>query len=807
MAERRRFITGGTVSPESPLYLERPADAELLKLCLAGEFCYVLTSRQMGKSSLMARTAVRLREQGVIPVIIDLTTIGAHNVMPDQWYLGLLVEVEQACQPATDLFSWWEEHGNLPTAQRFSRYFSEVLVKEVSRRIVIFVDEIDSTLGLGFTDDFFAAIRAFHNARAAQPELERLSFVLLGVATPGELIDDQARTPFNIGRRVELNDFAAEEARPLVVALGLSAEAVEPTLARVLHWTGGQPYLTQRLCALLEERGAGAEAVDRLVVDDLLGDQVARDPHFQFVANYVTGVPPEQKAEIFETYGRVLKGGRVECRDASVAQNRLRLSGLVRRQGDFLVTRNELYRRLFGDSWVRKHRPTFWTTANKRLAAGLAVALVVAGLLGYLWQKAENEKKRADAALGRLAGEKQRADEAAKRAIVERDRADEAAKRAIVERDRADEAAKRANAESARAQAATDSAKKSLIETIAGKLVMQSRAILDRQQHGPPDVALLLSAAGFRLQPDNDAYGGLRYAINASAGQKRIVSFPEPVIAVSPDGLTVVTVEGKTVRIWDAASGKPRGALLEGHTGWVNSVAFSPDGRRVVYGGLVNTVRIWDAAKRRGAPLEGHTGWVSSLAFSPDGRSVVSGSEDKTVRIWDAASGKPRGAPLEGHTDSVSSVAFSPDGRSVVSGSRDNTVRIWDAASGKPRGVPFEGHTGGVNSVAFSPDGRSVVSGSGDKTVRIWDAASGKPRGAPLEGHTASVLSVAFSPDGRSVVSGSSDNTVRIWDAPAVWIDRICEKLVRNLSHKEWKQYVGDIPYVKQCPGLPVPAD
>jgi hypothetical protein len=170
-------------------------------------------------------------------------------------------------------------------------------------------------------------------------------------------------------------------------------------------------------------------------------------------------------------------------------------------------------------------------------------------------------------------------------------------------------------------------------------------------------------------------------------------------------------------------------AELKGHTGWVDSAAFSPDGggTRIVTASVDNTARVWDAAT--GAPiaeLKGHTGWVNSAAFSPDGTRIVTASVDATARVWDAATGASL-AELKGHTDSVSSAAFSLDGTRIVTASRDGTARVWDAATGASL-AELMGHTESVISAAFSPDGTRIVTASWDKTARVWDSVPYRER-------------------------------------------------------------------------------
>jgi hypothetical protein len=301
---------GGTLRHDAPSYIARHADQELYEGLLQGQFCYVLTARQMGKSSLMIRTAVRLREAGLGVAILDLTAVGQH-LSVEQWYGGLLIQLGQRLDLENELLEFWQTQPLLGPLQRWLKAISEIVLPRSQKRLVIFIDEIDAVRSLMFSaDEFFAGIRQCYNQRGEEPGLERLTFCLLGVAAPVDLIRDTRMTPFNIGRCIELHDFTMVEAAPLARGLQCEARRGAMLLKRILYWTGGHPYLTQRLCQAVAKDGniRHSDGVDRLCAELFFTRRAReRDDNLIFVRERMLRSEVDL-ASLLDLYRRVKKG-------------------------------------------------------------------------------------------------------------------------------------------------------------------------------------------------------------------------------------------------------------------------------------------------------------------------------------------------------------------------------------------------------------------------------------------------------------------------------------------------------------------
>jgi WD40 repeat protein len=237
-------------------------------------------------------------------------------------------------------------------------------------------------------------------------------------------------------------------------------------------------------------------------------------------------------------------------------------------------------------------------------------------------------------------------------------------------------------------------------------------------------------------------------------------------VAFSPDGTRILTgSDDDTAKLWDPSTGREL-ITLKGHSEGVASAAFSLDGTRILTGGFDGTAKLWDPSTgREPITLKGHSEPVNSVAFSPDGTRILTGGFDGTAKLWDPSTGRELitlKGDRTGRHEQLTSVAFSPDGTRIFTGCANGTAKLWDPSTG--RELISLNNTQGLWSVAFSPDGTRILTGSVDGTAQLWDASTGREL-MTLKGHSETVDSVAFSPGGSRILTKSDDGTAKLWDA------------------------------------------
>lgn len=354
------YQVGGSLGELASTYVVRQADSQLYEGLKSGKFCYLLNCRQMGKSSLRVQTMARLKKEGVACVAFEMRELCLHEVTEDEFYGGFVSYLVSEFHLDIDLESWWYGHGLIHPAQRLTKFIEEILLEQITQSIVIFADEIDSVLNLSFKDDFFAFIRGCYNKRADKLKYNRLTFALLGVATPADLIADSYHTPFNIeSEAIELTGFQLDEATPLEKGFVGITSNPRAVLKEILLWTGGQPFLTQWVCQLVSSlshiaEGVEADCVATIVRSHILSNWLAQDKqqHLQTIRDRILN--NEQLAcWSLGMYQKVLQAGELAVDDSPEVM-KLRLSSLVIKQEGKLRVYNRIYQTVFDNTWVEK---------------------------------------------------------------------------------------------------------------------------------------------------------------------------------------------------------------------------------------------------------------------------------------------------------------------------------------------------------------------------------------------------------------------------------------------------------------------
>ncbi len=370
MQANYNYQVGGSLPQDAPTYVIRQADADLFEGAITGNFCYVLNSRQMGKSSLRVRTMKKLYTRRVACGVIDLMEICSWETTLEQWYASVTYTLASSFNllDEVDIPSWWEQQENASPIQRLENFIREILLVKVTQNLVIFVDEIDSVLRLGFkVDDFFALIRSCYQQRFYSESYQRLTWVLLGVATPSELIQDSRYTPFDLGREIQLTGFKLYECHSLHQGLASQADNPQAVMREILAWTGGKPFLTQKLCQLVANSRmqipADEEAaiVAQLVHSKIIENWEAKDEpeHLRSIRNRVLHSSKHSR-QLLQLYRQILLQGEIPADDSPV-QIELRLSGLVVKEEvgklyaqPILRVYNRIYGEVFNLQWLQE---------------------------------------------------------------------------------------------------------------------------------------------------------------------------------------------------------------------------------------------------------------------------------------------------------------------------------------------------------------------------------------------------------------------------------------------------------------------
>lgn len=802
MSQSFRYQIGGSLAPEAPSYIPRIADDRLNDAIAAGEFSYVFNSRQMGKSSLLAQTLQRCRDAGYACTTLDMTRIGGEVMKPSEWYKGIVSELWRGLglRREVRLKAWWDEADEVSLLQNLGNFIDrEVLDKITHDKIVIFIDEIDSVLTLPFpVDDLFALIRFCYNQRSIDPRYDRLCFALFGVAKPSDLIRDRRRTPFNIGQAIELGGLSLDRAQPLAqgFADAVSPNAVNALLAAILDWTGGQPFLTQKLCDLvrrtLAEPGKRnccevnpAAWVANLVQTQIVDRWDAQDEpeHLRTIRDRL--IRDERNAgRLLGLYQHILLGESVVYGDTDDLAELL-LSGVIVRQGDGFAVKNPIYACVFNSLWIEQTlqqlRPyakeiETWLASGRQDRSRLLRGQTLGD--AQTWSQ---DKRLGDEDYQFLAASVED-DRQMREQALEAARTREAEARLREERQRLEQEHRNGQLQ------------RLLLRGTLVALVLMSglgitaawqywRAVRSQRTAQVETIRAQVAASNSARISDD----GLEALASALAAKTALVDIGKG--DFDPEGADreLSTEVDRALR--SAVFSTHERNQLQAHPTGAYGVVWHPNGGMIASGGEDGTVKLWASDGRLLAVTPPRQKTISGIIWTPDGQElwttgfdgelwryvVPDAIEEQDFTRRDRSSPDPsaRDTPepivLRGERILSGSpqfgLAVSPDGDRIATGShmieaagdRDRAPQTLNQNPGRAAGRPQI-----VWDTTFTPDGRELWQVSDDTITRYTRDGDPLPDLMLEVSSDGRIYSVAIAPDGQTIAT-SSNTGARLW--------------------------------------------